>query len=666
MSKQISCINYLIKHVEDKEVLKEYIIKLCTNLNWTSEEIEAYLELHYGQKYINDNHNDTYQLTTNFCSKLKEEIGISDHCLICPDSPEFKNTYESEEKLLLSYAIKSKKNITKLLNLGLCENHFKSVINLNYSTDNVKLLLIPACKILYSILEGKKEDHVRAISKALSQYDLTDSEQTLFYCFYDDISNKKEGPSNESLGIALMNIFDSNSCSYNDNKVKKAFNLKQQLSPNKEHMSGQVTIDNILVASEKNVDSNPLQALLSDSKEVGDSLLESLTINDTSIEKKQVNHTDITISKKEQEYQKDPFGESIIPNESIVNEEIDKENSLSSVDDISDDVTLSDKSKSDPTVTRVPVDVTPMDYNICESIEHLSGYKKLDVFLFSHKQLYIEYDRTINSFIIYLKGTYYTIDLANETIMSEFVYYILDKNYVKISFFPHELIGILLEYQIKISNVFSLFTAYSVLNYNNAYKTPLNIIKEITGKTIEDSNVIALMEYYPSIYKYFKKHLTLDLRYRLDKELSFDYLLGYSFFYNRLFNVKDFSFNPQDHFTYAYLYNDNLILKDKGIILKAKYENIPKDNNNLILGYHLKDTNRIIQYLYRSICIDLVNKHAIDKYSIMLLQLNSDCLIFHSTNNCYSVLFDILNRLMIETYQKYYTKTTPNIIIQLN
>ncbi|WP_113675913.1 hypothetical protein [Vallitalea guaymasensis] len=659
MNKSINCINILVKYEQNRELLKKHVIKLCHSLEWSTNQIKSYLELLYGQKHLDSPDIISCEFNeSNYCDEIRKKYSINNHCLLCPDSPMYKNGLEADEKVLITYALKSSKNYELLKSLGLCSSHFNSLINLNFSTNNIKLLLVPAYQILYMILDENAADFIKEIPKYLKSYTLNNTETTLFYSMYDELL-KIDDLSNETIAIALLNLLDKNDCKYNETKIRKVFKLKQKKNrPKKEQLPGQLTIDNYIVKSTKEIDSNPLDAIFSNNT-IGESIINSLNM-----EKKENNSAPAPNASNVAEPTPTKPISTKNKKESLPEKPIGKK-----TQEPTKPIPTSDEEKEDISGEEQLVE-NKIDYNFFDEresnkINNLLDFKAIDMMLIKSTLISIEYNKNLDCIVLFLDNTYFHIQLDNYTVMDEFMYYLLDKDYTKISFFGHELISVLRSRNIKIENLFSINTAYSVVNYAQKYKEPKEIIKELTGTSNEDNvTIYKLMKYYCSTYKYFNKTLSLNLWYRLFDEYFYNYLLGCSYHYNKLFNINKRSFIPTCHFRYAFLYT-NQALNQKGIIIKAQYSNINGNKDTLVLGYSLDNQKGVMSYIYRAICIELVKKHAIDKYQIMLLKLSSEGLIFFSSNNCYKVLFDLLNRLMINISNKYFPLITPNIIIEL-
>ena len=130
-------------------VLKSAYSTKYPNDTLSSEEVFDFLKLN--QIVPHDfPHQDIDFDYQELCFSIITQYKCNSICQLCPYSSLYKNIYENEESILLSYALNSWDHLNSLKKAGLTCRHFRSMIPVS---DKSKVLVVPLNRLAYEYLE---------------------------------------------------------------------------------------------------------------------------------------------------------------------------------------------------------------------------------------------------------------------------------------------------------------------------------------------------------------------------------------------------------------------------------------------------------------------------------------------------------------------------------
>ena len=130
-------------------VLKSAYSTKYPNDTLSSEEVFDFLKLNQivPHDFPHQDMDFDYQ---ELCFSIITQYKCNSICQLCPYSSLYKNIYENEESILLSYALNSWDHLNSLKKAGLTCRHFRSMIPVS---DKSKVLVVPLNRLAYEYLE---------------------------------------------------------------------------------------------------------------------------------------------------------------------------------------------------------------------------------------------------------------------------------------------------------------------------------------------------------------------------------------------------------------------------------------------------------------------------------------------------------------------------------
>lgn len=521
-------------------------------------------------------------------------------CHMCPYAKRNKNEMETEESLLLSYAMKSYKNLQFLKNAGLDSQKFSSLFLLNDHPEGKIVSTLPLLKLSYQYMEhiaDQKTDFINLPSRIASALDQNNKGKLL--------------PQNVQAIQKYLTGLYQNGTSISQDKITGILEIILNFSPT----------DRVPIKKVEHPAPNPINTPISDRSVCISGLLNqptkaenlSIPLSDSSAVCKSEFHTSTAVPKLEHKDSR-PTPK---PNASFQKESLYLPASFS---------------PNEADCTGFPC------YCISENTADL---QQLEIFLQFNPLIGIEIveDSTSGSQMVLLcaSGQFYYIKPDHQQALSLLRLY-FSKSTIRqqICMEPYRLYHFLQTNEIYYKNVYSLRTAYKLLaeiKNSQFVKTPSDMVKELTSKT----NLYGYTPYIFTMLQYVKMYevlssqellATKEAQNRLRILSYIDSLLGISYELREVAESENFLFELDEKRDYHFLYQPEIKMKE-GIYSVTFSFSSENPCGSLVTDI-----------LYRIARKDLAK---IDGYR--LLQYRQDSLTFATTAEHYEQLCEIIANL---------------------
>lgn len=480
------------------------------------------------------------------CFELSKTYHCHFICQLCPYYPTYRNQKESEEKVLLSYMVKSYSNTKILLNLGLDHTLFTSL----YFIQEEKPILFPLHTILFEYLQAKvkkETDFQQLPQQFIDDFSVLHQDKITEEATYQTIKNYilqlQNRPYDEQTLLYALK-------SYSEDFIKK-FSL---LNAKK------------IETEAKNV---PIE------KE--EKIMSGLLLNEKRKEQK------APIKKMEQKEKR--------KEEKMTNSFHDKKEAPSC------SVLAPTEFAFHQCKQIIWVeDQEPFFLNVLQRNFLLQPILPLELLTNLEDQM--------NYFLFYLKDSFYTIS-ADSKLFLEWLkrYASISPFRTIISYSPYRLFHYFIKNKLPIKTIFPIYAAYELLPDSVVTKTPLAVLKQLISKESNTSPFFLFaLPHYETVWKNLTKQLEkendvgMKIKQKINKELFF----SFSFELSDYTNQNGFLFTKDGNgFHFATLDSSNL---NKNYIYHKFTFDYHKRNEKDEIGEWIEELIQIIadEFLYQN------------------------------------------------------------------
>lgn len=429
------------------------------------------------------------QVTQVNCFQVSSENQCSFICKICPYFPTFKNEKENEEKLILSYMLKSYIHTQNIIHSGF---HEKELLSLYLLEDN-KPILFPLNSTIFQYLlckVSKNTDYNEIPSLFTHDFKMQNRNKIKSETCFDKIKLYIEKLQVEQVQLERIN------------PTLQTFSVTYKIQ---EERWMELEHNEVIPPAPYKTESNP---------PVIQGLLQATPISQMKkIENKTVRTSCSTVPKKENQK---------------------KENVITPKPEIKVDVAPNENKGELGEMAPLYLDISKNGSVKIKKEEDWYYHMDLQQELLLHPvialELLIDIQTNKDIFILYMDNTFYTISADNESFLEWITCFVSMSGYrTIISYDAYRLYHFFINNKINTKHIFSLSNAY--LLFSEISKTPALVLNEMISEDITVSTFyLTFMPYYEKAWKTYTKKIIKENRWKdLEHKNNILSILSYSY-----------------------------------------------------------------------------------------------------------------------------------------